>query len=165
MMEEEEELLAPNSVFIEGFGAAIAYSINYERMVVDQLGVRIGFSYLSLSATSGTSSSSSTFLSFPLTASYVGLRAGSHALELGGGATMIYASSSGGALGVSSSSSGVGVFGTVMLGYRIHPAGNAGFMFRVGAMALIGPGLSLSDPDPNAIGALPWFYISFGASF
>jgi hypothetical protein len=51
-------------------------------------------------------------------------------------------------------------FGTTMVGYRLHPVGDAGFMFRVGAMALIGKGLSLSAGDPEKIGVLPWLYRS-----
>jgi hypothetical protein len=52
-----------------------------------------------------------------------------------------------------------------MVGYRLHPVGDAGFMFRVGAMALVGKGLSLSTGDPEKIGVLPWLYLSLGASF
>lgn len=37
--------------------------------------------------------------------------------------------------------------------------------FHRRVMALAAKGLSLSDPNPEAIGVLPWFYISFGASF
>ena len=53
----------------------------------------LGFSYLSFgaSATAGdvTSSASATYLAFPLTASYLGVRSGNHGLELGGGATLM----------------------------------------------------------------------------
>ena len=56
--------------------------------------------------------------------------------------------------------------GTAIVGYRIHPVGGSGFHFRVGAMALIGKGLSLSKgAAPDAIGVLPWPYLSLGASF
>src|SRR5262245_19985224 len=80
---KEEPRRAPNSIYAEGLGAGFAYSINYERLVVDDLGVRLGFSYLSFtanaSAGSASASSSSTFLTFPLTASYVGIHSGKHA--------------------------------------------------------------------------------------
>src|SRR5687768_194863 len=47
---------APNSVFLEGMGAGLYYSANYERRVIDDLGVRLGFSYLSMSASAGGAS-------------------------------------------------------------------------------------------------------------
>jgi hypothetical protein len=157
---------SPNSIYAEGLGAGLAYSVNYERLVVDDLGVRVGVSYLSMSASAGSTSASSTFLSFPITASYIGLRKGKHALELGGGATLTRSSGSGSSFGMSASGSGMSALGTAMIGYRIHPVDRAGFQFRVGLMALAGNGLGLSStPDPNKFGVLPWFYISFGASF
>ena len=168
-MEAPEPAPAENSIYIEGLGAGLFYSLNYERLVVEQLAVRIGFSYTSwgASATAGSSSSSasSTYLTFPITASYIGVRGGKHSLELGGGMTLVYASGSASAGGVSATGSGAAPLGILMVGYRLHPIGRAGFQFRVGAMALIGQGLSLSDPDPDALGMLPWAYMSLGASF
>jgi hypothetical protein len=160
---------APNSIYLEGLGAGLAYSVNYERMVSDDVGVRLGFSYMSFggSATAGgqTSSASATFVTIPITASYTGIRAGSSALELGGGTTIAYASGSASGVGASASGSGMMPYGVVMVGYRLHPLGHPGFQFRVGAMAIIGEGLGLSNPDPSSIGVLPWGYLSLGASF
>ena len=160
---------APNSIYAEGLGAGLAYSLNYERMVLDDLGVRLGFSYLSMSAsaTSGgaTSSASASFLSFPITASYIGIRSGKHSLELGGGVTLTRSSGSGSSFGQTASGSGMSGLGTAMIGYRIHPVDRAGFNFRVGLMALAGKGLGFDTADPAAFGVLPWFYISMGASF
>jgi hypothetical protein len=165
-----EPKLAPNSIYAEGLGAGLAYSLNYERLVVDDVAVRAGFSYMSFGATAttsaGTSSASATFMTFPITASYIGVRAGKHALELGGGATLMSASGSASGIGASSSGSGMGALGTAMVGYRIHPLEGAGFNFRVGAMALMGKGVSLSSSsDPSNFGMIPWFYLSLGASF
>lgn len=163
--------LAPNSIYAEGLGAGLAYSLNYERLVIDDLAVRAGFSYMSFgaSATSSngqTASASATFMTFPITASYLGVRSGKHALELGGGATIMSASGSASGIGASSSGSGMGALGTAMVGYRIHPLEGAGFNFRIGAMALMGNGVSLSAAnDPTAFGMIPWFYLSLGASF
>jgi len=162
--------LAPNSIYAEGLGAGLAYSLNYERLVADEVAVRAGFSYMSFgaSATSGgqTASASATFMTFPITASYLGVRSGKHALELGGGTTLMSASGSASGIGASSSGSGFGALGTAMVGYRIHPLDGAGFNFRVGAMALMGKGVSLSAAnDPAAFGVIPWFYLSLGASF
>jgi hypothetical protein len=160
---------APNSIYAEGLGAGLAYSINYERMVLDDLGVRAGMSYLSMSASvsSGTASSSASasFLSFPITASYIGIRSGKHSLELGGGVTLTRSSGSGSSFGMTASGSGMSGIGTAMIGYRIHPVDRAGFQFRIGLMALAGKGLGLDTTDPSAFGVLPWGYISMGASF
>jgi hypothetical protein len=160
---------APNSIYLEGLGAGLAYSINYERMVIDDLGVRIGFSYLSFSATASsggaTSSSSASFITIPITASYIGIRGRKSSLELGGGMTFSYASGSANGIGASASGSGVTPYGVVMVGYRFQPVDQPGFQFRVGAMALAGEGLSLSANSPGSFGVLPWGYLSMGASF
>jgi hypothetical protein len=139
-------------------------------MVADEVAVRAGFSYMSFGASvsSGgqTSSASASIMTFPITASYVGVRSGKHALELGGGTTLMSASGSASGIGASSSGSGFGALGNAMVGYRIHPVDGAGFNFRVGAMALMGKGVSLSNTaDPAAFGMIPWFYLSLGASF
>jgi len=166
---EREPELAPNSIYAEGLGAGIAYSINYERMIVDDFAVRVGFGYLSVGASStssdGTVSASASFLSVPIIASYTGVRSGKHALELGAGTTLIFASGTASGFGVNSSGSGMAPIGDLLIGYRIHPVNHAGFNFRVGAMALVGKGLSFSSGDPEAIGVLPWLYLSLGASF
>jgi hypothetical protein len=162
---------APNSIFAEGLGAGLAYSINYERLVLDELAVRVGFSYLSVGASAtdssgSTTTASATFVSFPITASYLGIRSGKHALELGGGTTLTYTSASAGTLGVSSASgSGLTPFGVLMVGYRLHPVDHAGFQFRIGAMALAAKGLGFSSTNPDSFGVLPWAYMSMGASF
>jgi hypothetical protein len=139
--------------------------VNYERLVVDGMAVRLGFSYWSVSATatSGntTATASAGFVTVPVTVSYVGLR---H-LELGGGMTLLHASGSGSTVGASASGSGFAPLGTALVGYRLHPVGGAGFQFRVGGMAMMGKGLSLSASDPTAFGVLPWLYLSAGAGF
>jgi hypothetical protein len=117
------------------------------------------------STTVGTDASSNvSYFTVPLTAEYLGLRAGSHVLEIGAGATMIFSDGAASAGGLTATGSGVNALGNAHIGYRIHPMGG-GFNFRVGAAALYGPGLSLSNPDPNSWGIIPWFYISAGASF
>jgi len=164
-----EPKFAENSIYAEGLGAGLVYSLNYERMVADEVAVRAGFSYMSFGASmsSGTetTSASATFMTFPITASYLGVRSGKHALELGGGTTLMSASGTASGVGVSSSGSGFGALGNAMVGYRIHPVDGAGFNFRVGAMALMGKGVSLSSSDPGGFGMIPWFYLSLGASF
>jgi hypothetical protein len=161
---------APNSIYAEGLGAGLAYSINYERMVLDELGVRIGFSYLSISASASgggeTASASASYVMVPITASYTGLRTrGGSGLELGAGATMLYVSGAASALGTTTSGSGMTPLVVAMVGYRLQPVDHAGFMFRVGAMALGGEGLGLSNGHASQFGFIPWPYISCGASF
>lgn len=155
---------SPNTIYAEGLGAAIAYSINYERRVIDDLGVRAGFSYLSFSASAGTASSSASLMSFPITASYLGVRGRKSGLEVGGGVNLMYASGAGSSLGRESSSSGLGALPLAMIGYRLHPVDGAGFNFRVGLMAFAGSGVGFSA-KAGEFGFLPWGYISFGASF
>ena len=165
----EKDKPAPNSVFLEGLGAGLFYSINYERRVIDDVGVRAGFSYLSVSASASgagtTASASASYLTIPITASYLGVRGSRSGLELGGGMTLAYASGEASAGVSSASGAGMSALGTAMVGYRLHPVDHAGFQFRVGLMALAGKGLSFSDPSPDSFGVLPWFYTSCGASF
>jgi hypothetical protein len=101
----------------------------------------------------------------PIIASYTGLRSGKHSLELGAGTTLIFVSGTASSFGVNSSGSGMAPLGDLLVGYRFHPIHHAGFNFRVGAMAMVGKGLSLSSGDPESLGVLPWLYVSMGASF
>jgi hypothetical protein len=156
---------APNSINAEGLGAGLVYSFNYERLVLEDLGVRGGISYMSFSASVGTSSASSTFMTFPIEVSYLGVGSAHHMLELGGGMSLLYASGSASGVGYSSSGSGMGFLPNLMIGYRLHPVDGAGFQLRVGSMVFIGKGLGLDVTDPNKIGFLPWPYLSLGASF
>lgn len=161
---------APNSIYAEGLGAGLWYSLNYERRVIDDLGVRVGLSYISLGASvstgSGSASASASLLTFPITASYLGVRSGKHALEVGGGASITYATASASnSFGSSASGSGVGAFGTLMVGYRLHPVGKAGFQFRIGAMALMGKGFNVFGDNAADFGVMPFGYLSLGASF
>jgi hypothetical protein len=152
---------ANNSFFLEGGGPGLLYSVNYERIVENDWGLRVGLSYTSISASAGGSSASAQFTAIPVIASYLGLREGNHILELGAGATGIYASGAASGTGIAASGSGMTALGTVMVGYRRQPV-NGGFQFRVGMEALAGKGLALSNPDPNSFGVLPWVYMSLG---
>jgi hypothetical protein len=79
--------------------------------------------------------------------------------------TLMHSSGSGSTIGASASGSGFSPLGTALVGYRLHPRGHAGFQFRVGAMAMMGQGLSLSASNPGSFGVLPWLYLSAGAGF
>lgn len=164
-----EDRSATNSFFLEGGGPGLAYSLNYERIFENDFGLRVGFSYLSASGSAsagGTTASGSISLwAVPVLANYVGLSSGNHALELGGGATVVGFSGAGTAGIVAGSGSGSVMLGTAILGYRRQPP-SGGFQFRIGVEALIGKGLSLSDSnrDPDRVGVLPWMYLSLGFS-
>lgn|GEM_PF-1738880 len=157
---------ARNSIWVEGLGNALLYSINYERMVIDDLGVRVGLSYLSFEAAAGDSSASAKFYMFPFAVSYLGVASENktHALELAAGATLIHASAASDGVGISTKGSGVAGYGTFSIGYRIQPA-KGGFQFRVGTLGIFGPGLGFSSKDPGKWGVIPWPYLSLGGTF
>jgi hypothetical protein len=164
-----EERGAANSIFLEGGGPGLAYSLNYERVFQDDFGLRVGFSYLSISGTfsSGSSSGtgSATLWTVPVMFDYLGLGWGNSALELGAGATIVGLSGSGTLGPFAGSASGQLLFGTAILGYRRQPP-SGGFQFRVGLEALVGKGLAMSETDrnPDKVGVLPWMYMSLGFS-
>ena len=158
-----EDRDANNSIFIEAGGPGLLYSVNYERIVENDFGLRIGASYTSLSASAGGSSASAAFTTIPVIASYLGLRGGNHILELGVGGTAVFASGAASGTGMAVSGSGMAALGTALIGYRRQPV-NGGFQFRIGLEALVGKGLALSNPDPNSMGVLPWMYMSLGFS-
>ena len=166
---KESESPAPNAVYLEALGAGFIYSLDYERLVIDQLGVRVGFGYwwqgAEVTTEKGTTSASGSFLTVPVTVSYLGLRSGKHVLELGAGMAIIHLSGSISGLGVVSAGLGTTPIGETFVGYRVQPVGAAGLNFRAGAMALVGQGLGLSAADPKRFVVLPWGYVSFGASF
>jgi hypothetical protein len=154
---------ATSSLFVEGGGPGLLYSINYELLFDDDYGIRAGFGYQSLSAngSSGGGAPVSLF-TVPILANYL-VSFGSSALELGGGATIIKSNGAANGNGLAVSEAGTVVLGTAILGYRYQPA-DGGFQFRIGIEALVGKGLALSNPDPNKIGVLPWGYVSIGFS-
>ncbi|MGH7435563.1 MAG: hypothetical protein ACRENE_07795 [Polyangiaceae bacterium] len=73
--------LAPNSVYVEAFGAGLADSLNYERMVADQFALRAGVGLFGAGVTYANGGGQGPLIAFPITVSYVGVRAHAHALE------------------------------------------------------------------------------------
>ncbi len=163
-----QERTAVNSVFAEGLGPGLAYSLNYERTLENDFGLRIGASYMSLGASvssgSGTLSASAGWYSVPFVASYLGIASGNHVLELGIGGIFLHGSGSGSGFGMSASEAGNFLLGTAVIGYRRQPV-NGGFMFRIGVSALAGKGLGFDVTDPQKVGVIPWPYMSLGATF
>jgi hypothetical protein len=146
-----------NSLFIEGGGPGLLYSINYELLDGDS-GIRAGFSYQSLSASGGSGGSSGgasvNLFTIPILADHLVSFGGSSALELGGGATIIKAEGAASGNGLAVSAPGTTILGTGVIGYRCQPV-DGGFQFRIGIEALVGKGLALSNPTPNKLGVLP----------
>jgi hypothetical protein len=156
---------ARSSFFVEGGGPGLFYSLNYER-IEGAFGLRIGFSYAgptSAPPPGAPTGPTSSLFAVPVMASYLGVTSGDHALELGAGATGVFFSGTGAFGPVASSGSGMVPLGTVLVGYRRQPL-DGGLQFRVGLQAMVGKGIALRDPDPNAVGVLPWMYMSLGFS-
>src|SRR2546429_9082512 len=97
----EQDRNATNSIFLEGGGPGLAYSLNYERIFENDFGLRAGFSYMSFSGSAGSSSASATMWTVPVLANYLGLGSGNHSLELGAGATLVGVTGSGNRMGLS----------------------------------------------------------------
>jgi hypothetical protein len=147
--------MAPNSVYAEGLGAGLADSLNYERIVGDRFALRagIGLAYAGFTyPPPQNGGASGPFVAFPITVSYVGVRAYEHALEVGGGVTISdqFVGLSR-VLSVYANRGGAAAFGVAFVGYRFHPEGHAGFQLRVGAMVLAGNGFALSGSDPPSL--------------
>ena len=147
---------AKNLVYLELLGNGGLYSVNYERMLSNDLSARLGFSYFSISASAGSgqeqSSAKASIVTAPALFNYM-VGGKNHKLELGAGATLIYVSASASGGAASASGEGVGVAGTGVAGYRYSPA-DGGFVFRVGYTPLFGKG-----------GYQSWGGMSFGGTF
>lgn len=157
-----EEPEAPrNNVFGEAFGAGLWYSVNYERIIVPNLAVRVGFSFLSASF---GSTDRTKFLSIPVTAHLLLNSSSRNQFDLNLGATLIWASNLFRLSNLLDPGAGAVVWGTAGLGYRIQPR-NTGFHFRVGGGALFGKGLPMGLDLGAKRGLLPWIYVGAGASF
>jgi hypothetical protein len=147
---------AKNLVYLELLGNGGLYSVNYERMLTDDLSARLGFSYLTFGASasngSDTSSVRGTLVTAPVLVNYT-VGGENHRAEFGAGATLVYMSASANGSGVSESGEGVAALATGVIGYRYSPK-HGGFVFRAGFTPLAGKG-----------GFMPWGGMSFGGTF
>jgi hypothetical protein len=144
---------ARNAVFVELLGNGGLYSFNYERMLNDHLGLRVGYAAWDSPLFFG-GTAPDRYKTVPVTMSYL-LGRGERKLELGGGVTF--------GQGTLDRSSGTGrEFSfrtlTAIVGYRSQPR-EGGYLFRAGAT----PFYSFDDgeeayPDPG-------FFFSAGVSF
>ena len=156
---------AKNAIYADLLGPGLFYSLNYDRVLTDDLSARIGFSYLSLGASASDGQGNSVSESFsywavPLTVSYLGIGSENNMFEVGGGGVLMDVKGEGlvDAKGENVDAEGnvdTMLFGlTALAGYRHQPA-DGGFVFRVG----------LSPVMVFGSGFLPWGYLSLGAAF
>jgi len=141
-----------NAVFLELLGNGGVYSINYERMVNDRLGIHLGYGVWS-SPLFFQGTPPNRYQSVPVSVSYL-FGSGERKLEIGGGVTF--------GRGMFDRGSGGRDFSfrslTAVVGYRSQPR-RRGYLFRAG----LTPFYSFEDgeeayPDPG-------FTFSAGVSF
>jgi hypothetical protein len=166
--------LPKNSIHLEGLGAGILYSINYERVLPHNIGVRLGFGFVSMGASANDASPSPepgdpndssnpsvasvsvTLISVPISVTYLGIKSKSnhHILELGLGTTVLIAGGKITFLGATVFA-GAGATGWLhaIVGYRLQAGA---FQFRAGFSPLI---------DFEDGGVIPLPHLSLGASF
>jgi hypothetical protein len=126
---------AENAVYGEIGGQGLFYSVNYERFIRPDMGIRIGFGAISISASASdgmsTATSSATLAAAPIMFDYLGLHEGASALELGAGVDLMYTSGSASVPGSSVMASGLTPVPTATIGYR-YSSPTGGFVFRAG---------------------------------
>ena len=161
---EEGERTANNAVFAELLGPGLFYSINYDRAIGD-LAIRVGFSYFSIGASvsgpGGGASSSASFMTFPITASYLGLGSKKHMFEVGAGVTVLSVGAGASAFGAEAkaeeTTSAILFAPTGIFGYRLQPP-DGGFFFRAG----LAPQVFIGGQD---VAVWPAPYVSLGGTF
>jgi hypothetical protein len=129
---------AVNTIYAELLGNALSYSLNYERMIQDNIGLRVGVSYFGLSvAPSQDKNLTTAVFSMPLMGMYfVGTEASR--LELGLGTTVAFSSVKTVTNGSEDIASGVSAIITSTIAYRIQPP-QGGFNFKIGATPYFAP--------------------------
>ncbi len=121
-----------NSIYAEALGTGLVYTLNYERLLSQSFGLRLGFGYLPVSAEkkNGTTVSESA-TSAPLTLSWFPFGASSSKLEIGAGLSYIDLTKS--VRGFPQVNS-IGYAG--IIGYRYEDE-DGGFLFRAGFTPII----------------------------
>ncbi len=148
--------LPENSVYVEGLGNGILYSLNYERIVMEDFGARVGYGALTMSSLDGADSAFINFI--PVSFNWLGLRSDNdaHMLDVGVGATIAIVS---GTVSGLIKVAGTTAFMNATVGYRFQ---GDWFQFRIGLNPLFNFAAD-SDMDESMVYALP--YISFGGGF
>jgi hypothetical protein len=148
---------APNSIYLELLGSGIIYSLNYERMLINSLALRVGFGYAPLSASSTnnagvTKTATENITTAPLTLSWFPFSSStsspSSKLEIGAGIVYVDLTKK-----LASFPAGNSIGYTAILGYRYQPA-DGGFLFRIAFT----PFILFNKTEP-------WGGITFGYGF
>ena len=126
-----EKASAGNALYVELGGNGAWYSLNYERYLRDDASVRVGAMYMSVEATAGEASANASWLAVPIMFNYLGLHAGSHALELGAGVDVMHFSAGASTFDATASADGIVPVGTATIGYR-YASPEGGFLFKAG---------------------------------
>jgi hypothetical protein len=155
---------ARNSLYAEGAGNGMIYSANYDRLLTESFGARVGVSY--------TAPEEVSIVTFPLMAYYL-IGSGSSKLELGLGACVILQperQSVSFAGSTEDDIKGNGVLGTATVGYRYQRA-EGGFVFRAGLTPFFGKFVhdisrgGYEDVTENVFRFKIWGGISVGYAF
>ena len=146
------ERTANNALYVEGLGAGLFYSLNFDHAFGPVAG-RAGIGYFAVSS----SGSSTTWVSIPLTVSYLGIGGLKHMFEVGAGVSINYFGGSVSFAGAGASASATDVYGVIILGYRYQPP-DGGFFLRAGLSPIFGGGA-------NSAFFLPWPHLGLGATF
>jgi len=114
-----------NSLYLEFFGSGGLYSVNYDRLLTEEVGIRVGFMYFE--ADWFVFFTDMEMFLIPITLNYL-VGTGKHKFELGAGPVIVF-----GSVGFwgSDPGSGSGVGWTGTIGYRYQQP-NGGFLFRIG---------------------------------
>jgi hypothetical protein len=142
--------ISNNSIYLELLGNGVAYSINYDRMISEYVGARIGLSYIPEHETF-FDKVGDTFIVPALINYFVGK--GSSKLELGAGIIYIGGDKNTHYIGFFSPKRNSAIRGTATFGYR-HQSADGGFVFRIGFTPFFGFGQFI-----------PFGGISFGFCF
>ena len=121
-----------NTIYLELLGNGLLYSINYDRMVTDNISVRAGYGGLTVSnmtVSSGVIVTEDIKITLiPVLANY--LRGeGNHKLEIGGGIVLVSFDYTGNVADVDFSLGADGSIPTANLGYRYQKS-EGGFFFK-----------------------------------
>jgi hypothetical protein len=141
---------ANNSLYLELLGNGVAYSVNYDRMIYEKVGGRIGLSYIPEHETF-FDKVGNTFIIPALINYFIGK--GGSKLELGAGIIYIAGDKNTHYIGFFSPKHNSAIRGTATFGYRHQPA-DGGFVFRIGFTPFFGLGQFI-----------PFAEISFGFCF
>jgi hypothetical protein len=140
---KSQENRTKNSIFFEGYGNGILYSINYDRLITNSFGARIGYSKFDLG-------NEFSFTTIPVLLNYFVGEQNSR-LELGAG--IVHVSVSGNFTWFADTFKADKAFFTSVIGYRFQPI-DGGLLFRIDFTPIIGNGKFL-----------PFGGISLGATF